>query len=224
MRGSGTAASPADWREGLALGALGLGSFVIGTAELVVAGLLNKVAASFAVPTASAGHLVTAYALGICVGGPLLAALTSRAARRALLLATVAAYAAGTVVVASASSFGVLLAARAATGALHGLFIGVATVVAAGLVAPGRRGRAMGMVFGGIAVSTVVGAPLGTLVGQSLGWRATFWAIAALAGLALAAMAALVPASRRRAGPARGTRRPLRFLLGCWRCSGWAWS
>lgn len=190
---SGQAAAPSGARPGVVLGVLGLASFVVGTAELVVAGMLNSIVSGLDVPVNTAGQLVTGYALGICAGGPLLAAATSRIGRRRLLLAVLAAYAAGTVIAASAPDFTVLVFARVLTGALHGLLVGVATVIAGGLVPPERRGQAMGMIFGGIAVSTVIGAPLGTLIGQALGWRVTFWGIAMLAMLALAASALTVP-------------------------------
>lgn len=114
--------------------------------------------------------------------------------RRVLLVSALAAFAAGNVVTAAAVNYGMLLAARVVTGAVQGLFIGVASVVAAGLVPPDRRGQAMSMVFGGIAVSTVLGVPLGTVLGRALGWRAAFVAIVALTGLALVCTVVFVPA------------------------------
>jgi MFS transporter, DHA1 family, inner membrane transport protein len=176
-----------------ALAALALGAFAIGTAELMVIGVLDLIAKSQHVSPSTAGELVTAYAIGIAVGAPILTILTARLDRRLLLCLALAVFAIGNALAAGASSFHLLLAARILTGSIHGLFIGVASVIAAGLVAPERRGWAISMVFGGIAVSTVVGLPLGTLVGQTVGWRAAFLVVVALGVAALAASMLLVP-------------------------------
>ncbi|MFC9288595.1 MFS transporter, partial [Streptomyces sp. NPDC057052] len=180
-------------RPGPALAALFLAAFVMGSAELVVVGLLKLVAGDLAVSVDTAGTLVTAYALGICVGGPLLTALTIRIRRRTLVWTSLAGYVAGNLLAALAPGFGTLLAARAVTGALQGLFLGTAFTVAAALVPPERTGRAISAVFGGIAVSTALGVPLGTLAAQHLGWRAAFTAVVVLGALALLATAVCVP-------------------------------
>jgi len=177
----------------LALGALFLGAFVIGTAELVVIGVLNLIARDMAVSISAAGTLVTAYALGISIGGPVLYALSIRFGRRFLLRLSLAAYVAGNVLAVVAVNFGVLLVARIVTGSLHGLFIGVAFAVAASLVPPERMGRAISAVLGGIAVSTVLGVPLGTLIGQALGWQAAFVVIVILGVIALVSTLLFVP-------------------------------
>lgn len=180
-------------RGNLALGALALGAFAIGTAELVVIGILNLIAKDTAVSISSAGQLITAYALGIAIGAPLLTALTGRFGRRLVLRLSLVAFVAGNVLAVGAASFHMLLLARVVTGSIHGLFIGVASVIAAGLVAPEHKGRAISMVFGGIAVSTVVGVPAGTLIGQTLGWRAAFAAVSVLALVALVASLLFIP-------------------------------
>ncbi len=180
-------------RANLALGALFLGAFVVGSAELVVVGLLSLIARDLAVSIAAAGTLVTAYALGVAIGGPILTAATIRFDRRLVLRLALAACVAGNALAAVATNFGLLLATRAVTGALQGLFIGAALAVAASLVAPARLGRAIAMVIGGIAVSTALGVPLGTVIGQELGWRATFGAVAILGAFALLATLILVP-------------------------------
>jgi DHA1 family inner membrane transport protein len=180
-------------RGALALAALGLGAFAVGTTELLVVGVLDLIAEDMAVSVSSAGQLVTAYALGISIGAPILTALTTRLRRRELLLLSLAAFVAGNLLALAAVGFDTLVLARGLTGALHGLFVGVAFVVAAGLVAPKRQGSAMSVIIGGIAVSTVVGVPLGTLIGQLMGWRAAFTAIVALGALALAGTLAFVP-------------------------------
>lgn len=180
-------------RPGPALAALFLATFVMGSAELVVVGLLRLVAGDLGVSVDTAGALVTAYALGICAGGPLLTALTIRIRRRTLAWASLAGYVAGNLLAALAQDFGTLLAARAVTGALQGLFLGAAFTVAAALVPPERTGRAISAVFGGIAVSTALGVPLGTLAAQHLGWRAAFTAIVVLGALALLTTAVCLP-------------------------------
>ena len=185
-----------------ALAVLFAAAFVVGTAELVVVGLLTRVAEDLDVSVGGAGLLVTSYALGIAIGGPLLTAATFTLPRRAMLAAAFAVYLAGTLVAAAAPSFGALLAARAVTGALHGLFVGVALAVASAMVAPERRGRALALVLGGIATSTALGLPLGTFLGQQFGWRAAFVAVAAAGGLVLLGLGLAVP-SVARAGSSR---------------------
>ncbi|MGW3034743.1 MFS transporter [Streptomyces sp. NPDC001178] len=180
-------------RTQLALGTLALGAFVIGTAELVIVGILNLIAKDTGVSVGTAGLLVTAYALGICIGGPLLTAVTIRLGRHLLLWSALSVFLVGNLLAAVTTSFGALIVARVITGAIHGLFIGVASALAAHLVPAGQQGRAVAMVFGGIAVSTVIGVPLGTLVGNAIGWQATFVGIVALGALALVATFAFVP-------------------------------
>lgn len=180
-------------RDGLALGTLGLGAFVVGTSELVLVGILEPVARAAGVSVETAGSLVSAYAIGIAVGGPLLTAVTARVDRRLMLRLTLVAYVAANLLVAVAASFGLLFVARLAAGSVHGAFIGVASVTAVGIVPAGRQGRAVSIVFGGVALSTVIGVPVGALVGQTLGWRATFLGVVALGVLALALTVALVP-------------------------------
>lgn len=180
-------------RANVGLTVLGLGAFTVGTSELVIVGILGPIARDAGVSVSTAGSLVTAYALGVAVGGPLVTALTARFDRRRILRIALTAYVAGNLLTAATTTFGMLVASRALTGTVHGLFIGVATVVAAGLAKPGREGRAIAMVFGGIAISTVVGVPLGTLIGQTIGWQASFIAIVVLGSIALALVLATVP-------------------------------
>jgi DHA1 family inner membrane transport protein len=151
---------------------------------------LNLIAKDTSVSVSSAGQLVTAYALGIAIGAPL---LTGRFRRRLLLRLSLVAFVAGNALAIGATSFHMLLLARMITGSIHGLFIGVASVIAAGLVATEHRGRAISMVFGGIAVSTVVGVPAGTLIGQTLSWRAALVAVFILAVVALVASLLFIP-------------------------------
>ena len=180
-------------RTNLALGTLFLGAFVVGSAELVVVGILNLIAGDLTVSISAGGTLVTTYALGIAIGGPILTAVSIRFGRRPLLLLTLGGYVLGNVLAAAAVNFGMLLLARVLTGALHGLFIGVAFAVAAGLLPPERMGRAISVVFGGIAVATALGVPLGTLVGQAWGWQASFVGIVLAGAVALVLMLVFVP-------------------------------
>jgi DHA1 family inner membrane transport protein len=177
----------------VALATLFGGTFVMGSAELVVVGVLDLIAADVRVTISTAGLLVTTYALGIAIGGPLLTALTIRLGRKPLLVAALGLYVVGTAVAGLAESFGVLLAARVATGALQGLFIGVAFAVGTSLVPPERMGRAISAVLGGVAVSTAAGVPLGTLLAQASGWRAAFLAVTALGVVVLAATLVAIP-------------------------------
>lgn len=180
-------------RTNLALAALFLGAFVVGSAELVVVGVLNLIARDMAVSISVAGTLVTAYALGISIGGPVLTALSMRFGRRFLLRSSLAAYVVGNVLAVVAADFGMLLAARILTGSLHGLFIGVAFAVGTSLVPREQMGRAISMVLGGVAVSTAMGVPLGTLLGQELGWQAAFVGIIVVGVVAFVSTLVLIP-------------------------------
>lgn len=179
----------------MALTTLALVTFVIGTAELMVVGILDPIAADQGVSIGTAGHLVTAYALGIAFGAPIITALTARFGTDTVLRVAIVAYAAGNLMAIAATSFDVLLLARVVTGSLHGLIAGVATAIAAGLVSSERRGQAISLVVGGITVSTVVGVPAGTLIGHVLGWQAAFITVDALACLALVATLRFVPSA-----------------------------
>lgn len=178
-----------------ALAVLGLGAFVFGTAEFVIVGVLDLVARDLDTSIDSAGHLVMAYALGIAIGGPVATVLTTRFERRFVVALSLAVFVAFNVVVIVSRDLGSLLFARFVPGAMHGLFVGAASVIAAGLVPPEQRGRAMAMVLGGIAVATVLGVPLGTWVGQAMGWRTAFMAIVALGAAAWVATLCFVPRS-----------------------------
>lgn len=175
------------------LAALAATAFVMGTAEFVIVGVLDLVAGDLGVSVSRAGELVTAYALGIAIGGPLVTIATNRLDRRMALVLTLVIFIAANVVMAVADRAGWLLAARFLSGSMHGAFVGVASVVAASVVAPGNEGRAMGQVFGGVAVATVIGVPLGTVVAHAATWRLAFAAIAVLAAIAIIAVYSWVP-------------------------------
>ncbi|MFB9679473.1 MFS transporter [Streptosporangium vulgare] len=167
--------------------------FVLGSGELLVVGLLNLIAADLRVSIPAAGVLVTAYALGLAIGGPILTALTIKLNKRMILITTVILVTICTLVPVLTTSFGLFVVARTATGALHGLFVAVGFVLAMSIVAPDRGGRAISVVVSGLFVSTALGVPLGTLVGQVLGWRGSFTAVAVLSVVALVATLMLIP-------------------------------
>ncbi|HEY0485526.1 MAG TPA: MFS transporter [Mycobacteriales bacterium] len=177
----------------LALYALAMAAFAIGTTEFVVVGLLPRICADLGVAVSTAGLLVTGYAVGVAVGGVVLTLATRRVPPKRLLIVLMAVFSLGHVVMAAAPSFEVLLVARVVTASCHGAFFGMGAVVASGLVAPDRRSRAIAMMFGGLTVATVVGVPAGTMLGQVAGWRAPFAAVAVLAAGAAVAVAVLVP-------------------------------
>ncbi|GHB24935.1 MFS transporter [Streptomyces chryseus] len=177
----------------LALLALAIGAFGIGTTEFVIMGLLPEVAADFGVSIPTAGYLVSGYALGVVLGAPLLSVLGTRISRKRMLLLLMGLFIAGNLLSAVAPSFGVMLGGRVVASLAHGAFFGIGSIVAADLVAPEKKAGAIAMMFTGLTVANVVGVPLGTFVGQSYGWRITFAAVAVLGVLGLLGVARLVP-------------------------------
>ena len=181
----------------LALLALAIGAFGIGTTEFVVMGLLPQIGGSFGVTVPTAGLLVTGYALGVVAGAPLMTVLGTRIPRKRMLMLLMGLFVIGNTVSALAPSFGMMLAGRIIASLAHGAFFGIGSVVAADLVAPYKKAGAIAMMFTGLTVANVVGVPLGTLVGQHLGWRATFLFIAGLGVVGLFGVARLVPEQSR---------------------------
>ncbi|QEU93175.1 MFS transporter [Streptomyces kanamyceticus] len=177
----------------LALLALAIGAFGIGTTEFVIMGLLPEVAGDFGVSIPTAGFLVTGYALGVVLGAPLMTVLGTKISRKRMLMLLMGLFIAGNLLSAVAPVFGVMLAGRVVASLAHGAFFGIGSVVAAELVAPEKKAGAIAMMFTGLTVANVVGVPLGTLVGQTLGWRMTFTIVAGLGVLGLAGIAKLVP-------------------------------
>jgi DHA1 family inner membrane transport protein len=177
----------------LALLALAIGAFGIGTTEFLMMGLLPEVAAEFQISIPSAGHLISGYALGVVFGAPLLTAASVKWPRRNVLIGLMVVFTAGNLLAAMASSYEMLLAARVLTGLPHGAFFGIGSVVAAGMVGPDRRATAISMMFAGLTVANVVGVPADTLLSQYVGWRATFGVLAVIGVASVAAIALLVP-------------------------------
>jgi len=179
----------------VALVALALGGFAIGTTEFVTMGVLPDIADGVGVDIPSAGHVISVYALGVVVGAPVIAALSARLPRRALLVALMSAFLVGNVLTALAPGYRTMLAARFLSGLPHGAYFGVASLVAASLVAPHLRGRAVSSVLLGLAAAMLTGVPAATWLGQQLGWRSAYWTVALLAAVTVAAVLAVVPSS-----------------------------
>jgi DHA1 family inner membrane transport protein len=178
----------------LAIFALALGGFGIGTNEFVAMGLLPDIAASLHISEPTAGHVISAYALGVVIGAPLIAALTARVGRKTLLLSLIAVFTLGNVATVFAPTYESLLVARFAAGVPHGAFFGIAALVAARLLGPGNRAKAVAQVMTGLTVATVIGVPIASWLGQALGWRSAFALVVVIGLLTLAAIAAWLPA------------------------------
>ena len=175
--------------------ALALGGFGIGLTEFVIAGLLPDVAADFHVDAAAAGWLISGYALAVAVGAIGLTAAVTRLPRKTVLLGLMVLFIIGNAISALASDYPTMLAGRIVAALCHGAFFGIGSVVAAGMVEPDKKARAIAIMFTGLTAANVLGVPFGTLLGQQLGWRSTFWAITAIGVLALVGLAVLVPRS-----------------------------
>lgn len=176
-----------------ALLALGLGGFAIGTTEFVAMGLLPEIARGVSISVPTAGHVISAYALGVVVGAPVLAGLGAKFPRRKLLVGLMAAYALGNLLSAVAPNYPMLMAARFITGLPHGAYFGVATLVAADLAPAGKKAQAVSRVLLGLGIANVIGVPLATWVGQTFGWRAALLMAAGLAALTVVSVLRVVP-------------------------------
>ncbi|MEW6122386.1 MAG: MFS transporter [Pseudomonadota bacterium] len=177
----------------IALYALTAGAFGIGVTEFVIMGLLLEVSADLHVSISAAGLLISGYALGVVVGAPVLTILTARWPRKAVLVGLMGVFTLGNLACALAPDYATLMAARVLTAFAHATFFGVGSVVATSLVPTERKASAIAIMFTGLTVANILGVPLGTWLGQAFGWRATFWAVAAIGVLAVAVIALLVP-------------------------------
>jgi len=189
-------------RVRLALLSLALGGFGIGATEFVVMGLLPNIAADLLpqlnasdheAALAQTGYLIAAYALGVVVGAPTIAALASRFPRKQLLLWLLAAFTVATVASALMPTFELVLVSRFVAGLPHGAYFGIASLVAASLMGEGKRGRGVAFVLSGLTIANVIGVPLITFLGQQAGWRAAYLVVAAIFALTLVAVAFFVP-------------------------------
>lgn len=180
----------------LGLIALAIGAFGIGLTEFVIMGLLPEVAADFTVSEATAGWLISGYALSVVVGALGLTAATTRLPRKPVLLGLVVLFIAGNALTALAPDYSVAMVGRIVAALCHGAFFGIGSVVAAELVAPEKKARAIAIMFTGLTAANVFGVPFGTFLGQQFGWRSTFWVISAIGVIAFIGIAVLVSAPR----------------------------
>ncbi|MCC3273170.1 MFS transporter [Arthrobacter zhangbolii] len=185
--------TPKTHRVSLAITALAAGGFAIGTTEFAIMGLLQEMIAELGVSVPEGGHVISAYALGVVVGAPLLAAAGAKMPRKWLALGLMAFFAVANLSSFIAPDYGWLLVTRFLSGLPHGAFFGVAAVIAASLVAPTRRGWAISMVMLGLSIANVVGVPFATWLGQLAGWRWMFVLVGAIALLTVALVAWFVP-------------------------------
>jgi DHA1 family inner membrane transport protein len=181
--------------------ALGAGAFAIGVTEFAPMGLLPVIATDLGVSIPSAGLLISAYALGVVLGAPLMTLATGRVPRRTLLIGLAGIFTIGNALSALADNYALLMIARIITSLNHGAFFGVGAIVAAGLVPPDRKAGAVAAMFMGLTIANVVGVPLATWAGETLGWRASFWGIAMIGVMVMAALALTLPKA---AAPAAG--------------------
>ncbi|MCU1532492.1 MAG: transporter [Arthrobacter sp.] len=173
--------------------ALALGGFGIGLTEFVIMGLLPEVAADFQVSEATAGWLISGYALAVVVGALLLTAAVTRFERKPVLAVLMVLFVGGNLISAIAPDYGTMMIGRIVAALAHGAFFGIGAVVAADMVAPNKKAGAIALMFTGLTAANVLGVPFGTMLGQAAGWRSTFWAITGIGVLALAGILALVP-------------------------------
>jgi len=176
--------------------ALFLSAFAICTAEFIIAGLLPSIARDLAVDIPTAGLLISGYALGVAIASPVFALLTGGLPRRPLMIVLMLIFVVGNVLCALATSYWMLLGARLLVACCHGLFFGVALVLAMRLAPKDRQIGAVSLITAGVSLASVLGVPLGTAIGQAYGWRTTFWVIAGAGVLAAVAVALLVPGAR----------------------------
>ncbi|GAA4330059.1 MFS transporter [Variovorax defluvii] len=186
----------------IALFALTLSAFAIGTTEFVIVGLIPTVAADLGIGLPSAGLLVSLYALGVAVGAPVLTAITGRMPRKALLLGLMALFTAGNLLAWQAPGYEALIVARVFTGLAHGVFFSIGSTIATGLVPKEKAASAIAIMFTGLTVALVTGVPLGTFIGQHFGWRETFLAVSALGVIAFVGSWIFVPGNIRHTPPA----------------------
>lgn len=185
----------------LALWALTLSAFAIGTTEFVIVGLIPTIAASLGVSVPSAGLLVSLYALGVAVGAPVLTALTARVPRKLLLLSLMVLFTVGNLVAWMAPGYHALMGARVLTGLAHGVFFSIGSTIATGIVPREKAASAIALMFSGLTVALVTGVPLGTFIGQAFGWQMTFLAVAGLGAVAILGILLLLPAGIAPAAP-----------------------
>lgn len=198
-------------RARLPLLALAIAAFAIGTTEFVIMGLLPQIALDLGVSIPRAGLLVTGYAMGVVVGGPILVLLLIRLPQKSALVLLMGLFTLGNLACALSPNYALLMLARFIAAFSHGSFFGIAAVVATRVVPERERAQALGLMFAGLTIANIVGVPLGALLGEALGWRATFWAVVLLGLLAVAGILRYVPHLSAETAPA-SVRRELAVL------------
>jgi len=186
----------------LALWALTLSAFAIGTTEFVIVGLVPTIAADLGVSLPSAGLLVSLYAVGVAIGAPILTALTGRWNRKIVLMSLMGLFVMGNLLAWQAPSYETLILARILTGLAHGVFFSIGSMIATSLVSKEKEASAIAIMFTGLTVALVTGVPLGTWIGQHFGWHATFLVVSVLGLIALIGSAILVPKNLKKSIPA----------------------
>lgn len=177
----------------IAIFALTLGAFSIGMTEFVIMGLLPNVANDLHVSISASGQLITGYALGVAVGGPILTLSTGKMSRKRLLILLMILFVAGNAAAAASTSYGLLMTARILTSFAHGTFFGVGAIMAARLVPKEKSASAISFMFTGLTVANVLGVPFGTFIGNQFGWRMSFLVIAVIGLISLIGIISLVP-------------------------------
>jgi DHA1 family inner membrane transport protein len=185
----------------LAIYALMIGAFGIGTTEFVIMGILPQIGNDLGVSLSSAGLLISAYALGVAIGAPLLSLLATKIPKKSALIALMAIFTLGNLVCAIAPDYWTLMVARVVTSFAHGTFFGIGAIVATSLVKPNQKSMAIALMFTGLTLANILGVPFGTWLGQMHGWRMTFWAVTAVGPLAMLALAYFVPKAETQEAP-----------------------
>ena len=168
-------------------------AFGIGTSEYIIMGLLSEIAADLEITIPQAGSLVTMYAMGVVVGGPLLAILTMKLSRKIALLSLMCMFIIGNILCALSTSYHFLMVARVLAALCHGTFFGIASVVASGMVDENKKSQAIALVFMGVSLANILGVPVGTHIGEQFGWRATFWLVSAIGVVAVLSLLIFIP-------------------------------
>ncbi|OEO28943.1 hypothetical protein VW23_027815 [Devosia insulae DS-56] len=189
----------------IAIYALALAAFAVGSAEFVISGILPPLAEDLAVTIPVAGLLVSAYAIGVAIGGPVLTVFTSRFSQRNVLIGLMIVFSIAQLLCAIAPGYGLLLAARLLSASAHGVFFGAGNVVVVGLVPPERRGAAFSLFISGITVANLLGLPGGSAIGLHFGWRVPFLAVAALGAVAAIVLFLKLPRDKRQEGDRHAT-------------------
>ncbi|WP_368300773.1 MFS transporter [Kluyvera sichuanensis] len=177
----------------VALFALAVGAFGIGLTEFLIAGILPQIATDFGVSIPAAGMMATSYALGVFVGAPLLTVLGARVPRKTMLVVLASIFTIGNIITATAPNLSLAIVGRIITSFNHGAFFGIGSIIAASLVAPGRKASAIAFMFSGLTMANLLGVPAGTWLAQAFSWRLVFWIIAGIGVLTIASIVLLVP-------------------------------